>query len=172
MSGDPFVQVLASLAAAISLLERGGKKAAASDRMFERMLDDYRAALEVGRNALSQQTERQDQQLALNAEAAAENWVFIETVNNFLIERGLLEVTREDGGGLEAALNVTDSIEKLIERQAQTEQQPVGSRYRKMDKPDRAWTYVDGIAAPADGYELQYLSITAATQVEPAEVLQ
>lgn len=53
MSREAFTQVLASLAAAISLLERGGKKAAASDRMFEQMLDDYRAALEAGRNALS-----------------------------------------------------------------------------------------------------------------------
>lgn len=52
MSGDTFVRVLASLAAAISLLERGGKKAAASDRIFEQMLDDYRAALEAGRNSL------------------------------------------------------------------------------------------------------------------------
>jgi len=114
MSREAFTQVLASLAAAISLLERGGKKAAASDRMFEQMLDDYRAALEAGRNALSQQAD----QFSL-AEAAAENWVFVETVNNFMIERGLLEVTREDGGGLEAALNVTDSIAKLIERMRQ-----------------------------------------------------
>lgn len=59
MSRDAFTQVLASLAAAISLLERGGKKAAASDQMFEQMLDDYRAALEAGRDALSQQTEHQ-----------------------------------------------------------------------------------------------------------------
>lgn len=37
--------VAASLAAAISLLERGGKKAAASDKMFDVMLDDYRQSL-------------------------------------------------------------------------------------------------------------------------------
>lgn len=57
MSREAFTQVLASLAAAISLLERGGKKAAASDRMFEQMLNDYRAALEAGRAALFQQAE-------------------------------------------------------------------------------------------------------------------
>ena len=45
------VDVLASLAAAISLLERGGKKAAPSDKMFEQMLIDYRASLERGRTA-------------------------------------------------------------------------------------------------------------------------
>lgn len=57
MNREPFVKVLASLAAAISLLERGGKKAAPSDLMFEQMLADYRNALEVGRAALSQQAE-------------------------------------------------------------------------------------------------------------------
>ncbi len=42
------VPVAASLAAAISLLERGGKsakKAAASDKMFDQMLSDYRKSL-------------------------------------------------------------------------------------------------------------------------------
>ena len=47
------VGVCASLAAAISLLEHGGKKAAASDKMFEQMLVDYRASLETGRQALT-----------------------------------------------------------------------------------------------------------------------
>lgn len=42
----------ASLAAAISLLEGGGKKAAASDKMFEQMLADYRKSLEDTRKAL------------------------------------------------------------------------------------------------------------------------
>ena len=42
----------ASLAAAISLLERSGKKAAASDKMFDIMLSDYRRALETVRAAL------------------------------------------------------------------------------------------------------------------------
>jgi hypothetical protein len=45
----------ASLAAAISLLERGGKKAAASDKMFIVMLDDYRKSLERARAALTAQ---------------------------------------------------------------------------------------------------------------------
>jgi hypothetical protein len=38
--------IAASLAAAISLLERGGKKAAPSDKMFAIMLNDYRRSLE------------------------------------------------------------------------------------------------------------------------------
>lgn len=37
--------VAAALAAAISLLERGGKSAAPSDKMFEQMLNDYRKSL-------------------------------------------------------------------------------------------------------------------------------
>lgn len=49
---DPMVHMAASLAAAISLLEGGGKKAAPSDKMFEQMLIDYRNALEAGRKAL------------------------------------------------------------------------------------------------------------------------
>jgi len=52
---EAFVRVLASLAAAISILERTpkAKKAAASDKMFDTMLDDYRKALEAGRAALT-----------------------------------------------------------------------------------------------------------------------
>lgn len=49
------IDVAASLAAAISLLERGGKaakKAAPSDRMFDQMLLDYKASLERARTAL------------------------------------------------------------------------------------------------------------------------
>ena len=46
------IQTAASLAAAISLLERGGKKAAASDKMFAQMLTDYRNALNEARKAL------------------------------------------------------------------------------------------------------------------------
>lgn len=41
-----------SLVAAVSLLERGGKKAAPSDKMFAVMLDDYRASIERARAAL------------------------------------------------------------------------------------------------------------------------
>lgn len=43
----------ASLAAAISLLERGGKKAAPSDKMFAVMLDDYRKSLDGARAVLA-----------------------------------------------------------------------------------------------------------------------
>lgn len=50
---DAFAGVVVSLAAAISLLEGGGKKAAASDKMFSQMLADYRKSLEAGRAALS-----------------------------------------------------------------------------------------------------------------------
>jgi hypothetical protein len=45
--------VTVSLIAAVSLLERGGKKAAGSDKMFSIMLDDYRKSIEAGRAALS-----------------------------------------------------------------------------------------------------------------------
>ena len=40
------IPVAASLAAAISLLERGGKVAAPSNKMFEQMLKDYRRSLD------------------------------------------------------------------------------------------------------------------------------
>jgi hypothetical protein len=50
LSSDVFKNILASLVAAVSLLKRGGKKAAASDKMFEIMLSDYDAAIEAGRN--------------------------------------------------------------------------------------------------------------------------
>jgi site-specific recombinase len=43
----------ASLAAAISLLERGGRKAAPSNKMFDQMLVDYRNSLERTRATLS-----------------------------------------------------------------------------------------------------------------------
>ena len=44
--------VLGSLVAAHSLLERGGKRAAASDTMFSIMLDDYQQSIERGRLAI------------------------------------------------------------------------------------------------------------------------
>lgn len=52
---DAYVGVLASLAAAISLLERTprAKKAAASDKMFDQMIADYKKALKFGRAALA-----------------------------------------------------------------------------------------------------------------------
>jgi len=49
------ISTAASLAAAISLLERGGKaakKAAPSDNMFDQMLTDYRNSLDAARAAL------------------------------------------------------------------------------------------------------------------------
>jgi hypothetical protein len=51
------IDVSASLAAAISLLERGGKaakKAAPSNKMFDQMLVDYRNSLERARNTLKE----------------------------------------------------------------------------------------------------------------------
>ena len=49
---DEITHCLAALAAAISLLEKGNKKAAPSDRMFDMMLNDYRNALASARSAL------------------------------------------------------------------------------------------------------------------------
>lgn len=51
----PLTDVTASLAAAISLLERSPKTAAPSNKMFDQMLDDYRASLERARQALSKE---------------------------------------------------------------------------------------------------------------------
>ena len=55
---DPFVAVTASLAAAISLLERtpGAARAAPSNMMFDHMLADYRRSLEAARKALQAQS--------------------------------------------------------------------------------------------------------------------
>lgn len=50
---ENMVSVMASLAAAISLLERSPKTAAPSDKMFDQMLDDYRNALEAARAAIA-----------------------------------------------------------------------------------------------------------------------
>jgi hypothetical protein len=54
-AADAGMGAIASLAAAVSLLERTprAKKAAASDRMFDLMLDDYRKALEAARAIFS-----------------------------------------------------------------------------------------------------------------------
>ena len=45
----------AHLAAAVSLLEHGGKKAAPSDKMFAQMLVDYNKSLSRARSALNEQ---------------------------------------------------------------------------------------------------------------------
>lgn len=53
------LHTLASLEAAISLLEHGGKaakKAAPSDKMFDQMLKDYRTQADKARAALEERT--------------------------------------------------------------------------------------------------------------------
>ncbi|MCA9368570.1 hypothetical protein KC887_10100, partial [Candidatus Kaiserbacteria bacterium] len=50
------IPVAAALAAAISLLERGGKQAAASDKMFDQMLTDYQRALNDYRALINKET--------------------------------------------------------------------------------------------------------------------
>lgn len=49
---DEMYGCVASLAAAVSLLENGGKKAAGSDKMFYQMLEDYKKSLDAGRAIL------------------------------------------------------------------------------------------------------------------------
>jgi len=60
-SDKVLIRALASLAAAISLLERvpKAKKAAPSDKMFEQMLSDYRNALEAGRTFIRARTDKE-----------------------------------------------------------------------------------------------------------------
>lgn len=48
---EALIDILASLVASVDLLERGGKKAAPSDKMFEQMLVDYKNTIERGRYA-------------------------------------------------------------------------------------------------------------------------
>lgn len=55
-------RVLSSLISALSLLERGGKQAAGSDRLFEHMLSDYRRAVDSGRAALAAPIAHTEQQ--------------------------------------------------------------------------------------------------------------
>lgn len=47
------LKLCGSLAAAISLLENGGKKAAASDKMFDQMIKDYKGHLEQARKEIN-----------------------------------------------------------------------------------------------------------------------
>ena len=54
------VDTCASLAAAISLLDRGGKKAAPSNKMFDQMMADYRASLERTRTTLAELKGKKD----------------------------------------------------------------------------------------------------------------
>lgn len=53
ISIDAHKATLASLVAAVSLLRRGGRKAAPSDAMFNMMLADYEKAIEASRIALA-----------------------------------------------------------------------------------------------------------------------
>ena len=50
---DALKKVTVHLIAAHSLLQSGGKKAAASDKIFKIMLSDYEKAFEVGREAIT-----------------------------------------------------------------------------------------------------------------------
>lgn len=58
---EVLVTVTANLVAAKSLLEGGGKKAAASDRMFEQMLIDYQKAIDVARAVLGYEGEGEEE---------------------------------------------------------------------------------------------------------------
>ena len=49
---DVLIDILASLVAAVSLLKRGSKKAAPSDRMFDQMIADYEQSIKRGRAAI------------------------------------------------------------------------------------------------------------------------
>lgn len=57
---DILVDVLAHLVAAVSLIERGGKKAAPSDKMYRQMLKDYHASIERGRQHLRRERPADD----------------------------------------------------------------------------------------------------------------
>lgn len=55
---EALLDVTASLVAAHNLLQNGGKKAAASDKMFSLMLNDYEKAFELGRAVLAKAKEQ------------------------------------------------------------------------------------------------------------------
>lgn len=63
--------VTAHLISAHSLLERGGKKAAASDKVFSIMLSDYTKSIEEGRAALAAAEARQAEPVRLTRESVA-----------------------------------------------------------------------------------------------------
>lgn len=44
---------------------------------------------------------------------AEQNWAYVQLVDNYMAQHGLLELVHEDGGGREAGLNVVAGIEKL-----------------------------------------------------------
>lgn len=55
---EVLIDTTASLVASVSLLERGGKKAAPSDKMFAQMLVDYKNSIDRARAALEGVTEK------------------------------------------------------------------------------------------------------------------
>lgn len=68
---DAHMATLASLVAAVSLLRRGGRKAAPSDTMFNMMLSDYEKSIEASRDALAQQPEAVDARIRKVIDARA-----------------------------------------------------------------------------------------------------
>ena len=54
---EALIDTTASLVASVSLLERGGKKAAPSDKMFAQMLVDYKNSIDRARAAIEGVTE-------------------------------------------------------------------------------------------------------------------
>ena len=69
------IHAVASLRAAISLLEKGGKKAAPSDKMFAQMLRDYHKAANAAAKALATPpAPNDDLRVALEAALCAPDW--------------------------------------------------------------------------------------------------
>jgi len=62
-----FMDITASLCAAVSLLERGSKKAAPSNKMFDMMIKDYKKSLEKGRVFLKKSKAFEYARIALEA---------------------------------------------------------------------------------------------------------
>ena len=60
MAKNALRETIPSLAAAISLLSRSSKKAAASDKMFDMMLKDYQTSLDSGRSTYAQLLHAED----------------------------------------------------------------------------------------------------------------
>jgi hypothetical protein len=58
---EALIDTTASLVASVSLLERGGKKAAPSDKMFAQMLVDYKNSIDRARAALEGVKEQERQ---------------------------------------------------------------------------------------------------------------
>ncbi|TGV26365.1 hypothetical protein [Mesorhizobium sp. M4B.F.Ca.ET.143.01.1.1] len=53
VANEVIKDILASLVASVSLLKRGNKKAAPSDKMFDIMISDYEKSIERARRFLS-----------------------------------------------------------------------------------------------------------------------